>query len=93
MIVGLIRGRHRLPPEVTEYIWECDIADVTDVHRMDSRVAAWLDKHNPDSLTVYVTGLTAALVSVINACHTRKIPLYLMHYNRETRSYFPQPVL
>lgn len=93
MVVGLIRGRHNLPSEVTEYIWDdYSISDVTDVFSIENYAKKWIGVRKPDELTVYVTGLTVALVAVINACHEAHIPLYLMHFNRDTRSYYPQVV-
>lgn len=92
MTVGLIKGRHNLPETVTNYIWGGDIKDVTDVIRMEQHAMDWVQIHRPINLTVYVTGLTAALVAVIKACALYKIPLTLMHYNRETKRYFSQRV-
>ena len=43
-------------------------------------------------LVIYVTGLTVALVAVINACLRVGISVTLMHYNRDTGSYYPQDV-
>lgn len=44
-------------------------------------------------LVLYVTGLSVALVAVINACMRVGISLTLMHFNRETGDYYPQDVL
>lgn len=44
-------------------------------------------------LVIYVTGLTVALVAVINACLRVGISVTLMHFNRETGDYYPQDVL
>lgn len=43
-------------------------------------------------LVVYVTGLTVALMEVVNYCHRNNINLVLMHFNRETGEYYPQEV-
>ena len=43
-------------------------------------------------LVVYVTGLTAALAAVIAACAAWGVQLTLMHYDRETGDYRPQPI-
>lgn len=45
-----------------------------------------------DHVTLYVTGLSVALVAVINACIKGRTKLTLMHYNRETNDYYPQEV-
>lgn len=44
-------------------------------------------------LDLYVTGLTVALVAVLNACRCLGIQVTLYHYNRDTGTYFSQPVL
>ena len=46
-----------------------------------------------ESLYVYVTGLSVALVAVINACHKLGVELTLYHYDRDTGKYIPQEVL
>lgn len=44
------------------------------------------------TLNLYVTGLTVALVAVLNVCRERKINVTLYHYNRKTGNYYPQEV-
>lgn len=44
-------------------------------------------------LMLYVTGLSVALVSVINVCMRVGISLTLMHFNQATGDYYPQGVL
>ena len=44
-------------------------------------------------LVLYVTGLSVALVSVINVCLHVGISLTLMHFNQATGDYYPQDVL
>lgn len=44
-------------------------------------------------LTVYVTGLTAAMLAVVDVCEARAIDLTAMHYDRETGNYYPQQVM
>ena len=43
-------------------------------------------------LTVYVTGLTVAMLSVVNVCMDRGISLLAMHYDRESGNYYPQHI-
>ena len=45
------------------------------------------------SLDLYVTGLTVALISVLNACRQLGIVVTLYHYDREEGNYCPQKVL
>ena len=91
-IKGLVQGRHEIP-DVSEYIFEnaLDPADIQGIRSLAKKSLEFLSKG--DSLTVYVTGLTAALVEVINICHEKGVRLTLMHFDRNTGSYFPQDVL
>jgi hypothetical protein len=43
-------------------------------------------------LTLYVTGLTVALVEVIKAYAALNISLTLYHYDRDSGTYYPQKV-
>ena len=91
-VKGLIQGRHEIP-DVSEYIFEnaLDPADIQGIRSLAQKSLEFLSKG--DSLTVYVTGLTAALVEVINICHSKGAKLTLMHFDRNTATYFPQEVL
>ena len=44
------------------------------------------------SLDLYVTGLTVALVAVLNVCREEGIKVTLYHVNRETGTYYAQEV-
>lgn len=44
-------------------------------------------------LILFVTGLSVALVAVINACNSINLDLQLMHYDRESGQYYPQKVV
>lgn len=43
-------------------------------------------------INLYVTGLTVALVAVLNVCRREGVTVTLWHYNRDTGKYFPQSV-
>lgn len=47
-----------------------------------------------DILQIYVTGLTSALICILNALSKSGFtaPVYLMHYDRDSNSYLPQKV-
>lgn len=91
-VKGLIQGRHEIS-EVTEYIFSntLDPADIMGIRSLAAKNLGFLKAG--DSLTVYVTGLTVALVEVINICHEKGVRLTLMHFDRDTATYFPQEVL
>lgn len=56
----------------------------------------WTDEYesvNIDRLRLYVTGLSVALVAALNACRELGIAVELLHYDRETGTYYGQEVL
>lgn len=87
-ILGLCEGRHELP--VSGFVFK-NIVDPTDLQgMMDTAQEALL---NVESLELYVTGLTVACSTVIRYCLINLIPLKLMHFDRESGSYYPQVIL
>ena len=89
-VLGLCAGRHELPADVEGYIFD-KIEDVTDLKAINAQVHLSL-KNIPNNtlLRVYVTGLSVALVAVINYCTRNLIPLELMHFNYTTGEYYCQ---
>ena len=96
MVAGLIRNRHALPPHVKDFVWDYDMTtdEILDVDWQERHCIGWLRQNLQDGeyLNLYVTGLTQALVSMINACHQLDVPLTLWHYDRSSRDYYKQVV-
>lgn len=97
MNIGLIKGRHEIPEVNGLYIFN-DPIDPTDVIGINDVAIARIKQlfSNPNeerSMNLYVTGLTVALVAVINICRIDHIRLILWHYNLESNRYFPQYVV
>ena len=90
---GLCEGRHPLP--VDEYVYR-EISSVSDLDTLDrvacDFIAAHSLGHGAGELRLYVTGLTVALVAVINCCCRNGVNLTLLHFDRESGQFFPQPV-
>ena len=99
--MGLCEGRHEIPQVTDGYIFPSEV-NPTDINSL--RRIAWnklcttytnkgldIDVDMP-VLHLYVTGLTVALVEVINVCKKLDITLILYHYNRETGDYYTQHV-
>lgn len=88
-IVALCDGRHEMPTEVNGAIFPHNInpLDVEGLEKTASDKLAGCTE-----LTLYVTGLTVALVAVINVCHKAGTKLTLMHFDRATGNYYQQPV-
>ena len=96
MKLGLVKGRHEIPQVKGGYIFIEDL-NPTDVKEAEGKAysvlagikAVYPDKH----IDLYVTGLTMALIAVLNATKRHGMSVTLYHFDRETGEYFPQEVL
>lgn len=88
-IMCLFEGRHEMPTYVEGAVLH-NIRDITDLETMSKQCHESLQ--DCKGLVLFVTGLTPALMSVVNYCIFNHIPLTLMHWNREDNSYFKQHV-
>lgn len=88
-IYTLCEGRHKMPEEVEGAIFSntLDPLDIEGLEKIASDKLAGVQ-----SLTLYVTGLSVALVAVMNVCHQKNIKLVLMHFDRTTSNYYQQEV-
>ena len=92
--LALCESRHPMPAEVEGSIFP-ETVNPTELLRLRATCKRSLDSALAGGikyLVVYVTGLTVALVEVMNYCHRNNVHLVLMHYNRETGEYYPQEV-
>lgn len=89
MKLGLIKGRHDMP--VDAYILR-EIADPTDINAIDKAVAEAMPAlvGNAYKVDLYVTGLTVALISVINWCLMHGVQPTFWHYDTSTGKYYGQ---
>ena len=90
--MALCKGRHDMPPEVQGAIFDCALHPL-DPDKLLKEVIQYEKLENIDCLILYVTGLTVALVAVMNACKMLGVRIMLMHYNKDTGKYYPQEVL
>ena len=99
--LGLCKGRHDIQG-VEEYIFE-NTLDPTNLKYMQDKALETINKYSNDVnylyLDLYVTGLTVATTSVINAVldhnktYKNRVILTLYHYNKDTDTYYPQQIL
>lgn len=89
MKLALCEGRHQIPQAEDGAIF-CNTLNPLDLSGMQTTVSSCLQ--GVDSVDLYVTGLSVALVEVINFCHANNVTLTLWHFNRETGDYYPQSV-
>lgn len=96
MNIGLIKGRHEIPEVNGLYVFNepVDPTDVIGINEIAiTRIKELIvDPNKERSINLYVTGLTVALVAVINVCRVYHIKLILWHYDRDGDCYFPQVV-
>ena len=91
---GLCEGRHEING-VTEYIFGNTIADPTDTAGLEKEAFAFFMDNgvkSTESVNIYVTGLTVALIAAINAAKEIGASVTLYHFDRETGRYFGQSV-
>ena len=87
--LALCEGRHKMPDVVEGAIFD-NIINPLDVEGLEKTASEKLA--DVQQLTLYVTGLTVALVAVINICHAKGIKLTLMHFNRDAGNYYQQVI-
>lgn len=84
----LCKGRHQTP--ANEAIFENIIEDPTNISKMN--YVAWQKIHRYEAIELYVTGITPAVISVLNMAARENITVVLLHYNTKTGEYFSQVV-
>lgn len=85
----LCEGRHDIPQAIDGAIFP-SVVNPTDINALQRTVREKLE--NVTHLKLYVTGLTVALIEVINYCSMFDIELTLYHYNKDTNNYYAQDV-
>lgn len=85
----LCEARHEMPACVEGSVYSQNInpLDLEGLYKQAVKACEGVS-----DLTLYVTGLTVALVSVINACNELGVSLTLMHYNSVNGDYYAQKV-
>ena len=93
--MALCQGRHSIPQATDGSIFGNEV-DPLDVQGLEKTAFSVLSAYNAEAdfvvLDLYVTGLTVALIAVVNVCQQLNIVLRLKHFNRETGEYYTQEV-
>ena len=98
--VELFKGRHKFE-DIEGCIFNKELRDVKNMYYMQMSIKKAVDalmkrhgvrEYRDIELDVYVTGLTVALVEVINFCSLYDIKLVLYHYDKYTKNYYTQDV-
>lgn len=91
--VELFKGRHKFE-DIEGCIFNKELRDVKNMYYMQMSIKKAVDalmkrhgirEYRDIELDVYVTGLTVALVEVINFCSLYDIKLVLYHYDKYTK--------
>ena len=90
--IGLT-DRHDFPIGVDEHIYPFTIKNVFDLEGLEIEAFEVLKKYEDKVVHLYVTGLTQALIAVLNVSRLLNIKLTLYHYDKVTSKYFPQEVI
>ncbi len=103
MNIALFESRHKIPQACDGSIFDCSISSnmMTDPDALEKlaytrflakQVELGIETTKGLQVNLYVTGLTVALIAVINALAKTDTELTLYHYDRDTNSYYPQKV-
>lgn len=86
----LCKGRHSTPA-TDGAIFETEINPLN-ISALELEAKNKLESLNITKLNLYVTGLTVALIAVLNVARELNIKVILWHYNKETNDYYYQKV-
>lgn len=90
--LALCEGRHEIPGAIDGAIFDGEL-DPTDIVGINQLAYSKLEPFKGCKLELYVTGLTVALISVLNVSRTLNISVTCWHFNREKGDYYSQIVL
>jgi len=86
----LCKARHETP--ATDGAIFGNEVDPTDTTGLEKCALERLSELQAEKLDLYVTGLTVALIAVLNAARELGIEVTLWHFDRETGGYYKQEV-
>ena len=91
--ISLCESRHEMPSDCEGHIFPhtINLNNLKEVEDTADKVVCQC-KCDGQELHVYVTGIQAPLVAVINSANKRGVKLVLWHWNPSTKKYYPQSV-
>lgn len=89
---ALCEGRHEIPQAKDGAIFPSIVKPVVD--ELEAYADKFVYNHflQGQTMHLYTTGLTMALLAVLNACKKHSIHVVVFHYNRDTGDYDPQEI-
>lgn len=93
--IGTCKGRHEMPVE--KFVFET-IDDPTNIVALRKTVWDFIGENfyeilAADQIKIFVTGLTVAVVEIINQFKKVADNIVLMHYDVKTHTYYSQKLL
>lgn len=89
----VVKGRHRIinneKQEITDFVFD-EIVDVRNIDEMQAIADSKIASISSNRVHLYITGLTVAVITVINAVIKYNKEIVFWHYDRETETYYPQ---
>lgn len=103
MNIALFESRHKIPNACDGSFFDCSISSnlLTNPEQLEKlaysrfvakQVELGIETTQGLQVNLYVTGLTVALIAVINALANTRVELTLWHYDRDTKNYYSQKV-
>lgn len=86
----LCKGRHETPA-TDGAIFDTEV-DPLKILDLENHAYEKLVQLQVTELDLYITGLTVALIAVLNAARTLSIPVILHHFDVKSKSYYSQKV-
>jgi hypothetical protein len=95
--IGLCQGQHEIPG-ITDYFFDTEISLINTIQLQkiaEEKLWKIMDIYGRSNIEIelYVTGLTAALIAVINACNLNCTRINLMHYDKNACTYYKQNIV
>lgn len=93
--VALCDSRHEIPMAVNGSVFPEVISNPMGFNALYGMCAEALDaavNNGVNRINVYVTGLTPALLTLINYCHDNGVTLITWHYDKVNGDYKPLPI-
>lgn len=93
--VALFQNRHHVPRFVKDYIYEekkggWDMMDIWEFQRVALHKFSQLKAKGVTYVSIYLSGLTSAVIAALNAAHAAGIKCKLFHYSFLTDRWLPQ---
>lgn len=87
--VFLCQGRHWSPKHKSVF-GEIPEEKVFDFRWQEQRAGEFIKEYRGGVIKIYLSGLTAAFISVLNAAQREDVSVIWLHYNYDTEEYFEQ---